>query len=245
MNSKDIENKIKGLYKGIDPSHFEADDKKILRYEKQSIEFSERYHNDPEFKKIIQEAHEKRHDNDNWVKNVTKNAKALAKKHKDPEWRAKWEENYYESRERLKANPEHKKMMTERNRQMAKDPKWHKALVKSRAPMSDKDSDWYKRIKKANQKKAKLYATEGTPQRERFMAGREKMKNDPTWKMNMCKGNGGKPVSTPWGKLYMCPPDASKDSENYGEFYSAKKIRIRCDKKTEGFKWISWKEYEN
>ena len=242
MNSKDIENKIKRLYKNVEPDHNLADDQRILRYEKQAMEFSERYHNDPEFKKTIQSAHAKR--GDEWRANVTANAKAIAEKHNDPEWRANWEENYYESRKRLKSDPEFKKMMAKRNKEMAKDPAWREAHLESRAPISDKNSDWYKNIKKANQIRAEKQKDTTTQEYKNMRKGREKMKNDPTWRLNMTKAKGGKPVSTPWGKIYMSPNEASRDSANHGESYSAKRIRIRCNKQTDGFKYITWEQYE-
>ena len=45
MNSKDIENKIKELYKDVRADHFKADDKRILQYERHSL-----LHTDPVWK---------------------------------------------------------------------------------------------------------------------------------------------------------------------------------------------------
>jgi hypothetical protein len=209
---KQINEELKALYANREQSYLEEDDKKILRYEKQAIEFSERYKNDPEFKKVIQDGFAKR--DDEWLKKVTKNAKALAENHKDPEWKANWEEHYYESRERLKADPEFKKMMDKRNKEMAKDPEWYKALLESRAPISDKNSDWYKRIKKANQKKAAKYKDPTTKEYKNFKAGREKMKANPVWRKNMLEANGAKACQTPWGK-FDTAREASKATKDF------------------------------
>ena len=45
MKAKDIENKIKGLYKNVEPDHFEVSDDKILRYERQALQSKERWSN--------------------------------------------------------------------------------------------------------------------------------------------------------------------------------------------------------
>lgn len=189
MNAKDIEKQIKALYENVEPDHFEADDKKILRYDKQSIEFKERYESDPEFRKLFEKARAKR--TNKWRKNVAKANK------ENPKF--KRSKAYLESRERLKADPEWKRMCAEKNRALPNDPKWREAHLKSRAPIKDKNSTWRKNIVKANQKRGKLVATPGTTERENFMKGRENMKADPVWRRNVCISKGALPVVTPWG----------------------------------------------
>lgn len=244
MNSKDIENKIKALYEDVEPDHFEADDKTILSYEKRGIEYSERYKNDPKFRQHIQNALDSR--DDIWLQKVTEHAKELAKKHSDIEWKAEWSKRHQHARDIMKdRNGKWYKDISARNKEMAKDPKWQKAHKKSRAPISDKDSDWYKRIVKANKIRAKKQKDPSTQEYKNMRKGREKMMSDPHWKLTMCKNKGGLPVSTPWDKLYMSCNDASKDSANHGDFYSSKKIRIRSTKGIDGFKFITWEEYES
>ena len=101
----------------------------------------------------------------------------------------------------------------ERNKLMAKDPKWKEALVKSRDGLKDKDSEWYKNVKKANQKRAKLQTTPGTPEYEAYMQGREKVKNNTNHKINVAKAKEGSPCDTPWGAFWGVN-EASKQSQH-------------------------------
>ncbi len=138
MDSKDIENKIKQLYKNVDPKNFQADDKRILRYERQGIQQSERYQTDPEYRKKHQQAMDSR--DSEWLKNVTKANKIKNNNRTNPDWYVP----YLESRERLKADPEWKRRRAEMNRALPQDPKWRESYLKSRAGMQDRDGDWYK-----------------------------------------------------------------------------------------------------
>jgi hypothetical protein len=234
MNAKDIQNKIKGLYKDVEPDHFLVDDDRILSYEQRGLNFKERYNTDPEFKEKMQDAMASR--DDDWRENVAKANR------ENPKF--KRSEAYLESRKKLKADPEHRKMMAKRNKEMAKDPKWIEAHQRSRQVIKDHDSDWYKNIKKANQKRSKLQATEGTVEREKFMAGRRRMQADINWRINVAKIKGGFPVNTPWGILYISVNEASKDCANHGKHYSSKVIRSRCRDQAEGFSYATWEEFE-
>lgn len=241
MNAKDIQDKIKGLYKDVEPDHFLADDERILSYEQRALNFKERFESDSAFRETIRNGFDKR--DDEWRAKVSAQAKALAEKHADPEWRAKWEANHKISREKLKADPEWRRNLAERNRQMAKDPKWREAFMASREGLKDKDSSWYKNIKSANQRRSKLQATEGTPEREKFMEGRRKMQENIEWQMNIAKAKGGLPVHTPWG-FYLSVNRASDDSANHGKHYSSKVIRSRAKDKRDGFSYGTWEEFE-
>ena len=45
MKASDIQNKIKGLYKDVEPDHFQVSDAKILRYERQGMQQKELWDN--------------------------------------------------------------------------------------------------------------------------------------------------------------------------------------------------------
>jgi len=240
---QDINAKLKALYENKEPDYLEEDDAKILRYEKQSIEWKERYDTDPEFRKIFEKAREKR--TDEWRENVANANKTLKNNGKHNE---DWYNAFLESRERLKADPEWQKMQTAKNKALPDDPRWREAHLKSRAPIKDKRTKWYKNIAEGNRKRGKLVATEGTPERENFMKGRENMKNNPVWRRNVILSKGGKPFKCPWG-VYETPKQASEDSvAKTGVARSRKWIRIRLNREVkkgfEGFDYITWAEYD-
>jgi hypothetical protein len=237
MNAKDIQNLIKGLYKDVEPDHFLADDQRILSYEQRAINLKERYNTDLAFREKMQNAMASR--DDEWRENVAKNGKIASEKRDHDTWVKK----IIASRG-FENDPEYRAAKAERNRQMAKDPKWREAFMASRAGLKDKNSDWYKNIKKANQLRSKLQATEGTPERENFMAGRRKMQEDINWRINNAKAKGGLPVNTPWGLLYLSVNMASEDSANHGKHYSSKVIRSRAKQNRDGFSFATWEEFE-
>jgi hypothetical protein len=188
----------------------------------------------------------------------------------NPEWRAKmqegianrtdeWRENvrnanktktvrrkteaYYASREKLKSDPAYQAMMAERNKEMAKDPAWRAAHLKSREGMANPNSEWRQKIAEANRAKGQARTIEGSEERERFMASRERMKADPTWRKNVVRARG-KPFVTPLG-VFDTLANAGDAYNIERNFRNGKKwVYEQLKKGTEGFYHVTWDEYD-
>lgn len=172
---------------------------------------------------------------DEWRKNVSEANRTTVKKRKTTA--------FYESREKLKADPAYQQMMAERNREMAKDPAWRAAHLKSRKGMADPNSEWRQNLAEANRVKAQARTVEGSEERERFMASRERMKADPTWRKNVIRAKG-KPFVTPIG-VFDTLANAGAAYNVERNFNNGKKwVYVQLKNNTEGFYHITWEEYD-
>ena len=159
-----------------------------------------------------------------WRENVSNANKVTVKRRKT--------KAFYDSRKKLKADPEWQRMMAERNKEMAKDPAWQAAYLEGRKKMDrTKLSDNMKSLRNRDDWD------------ELWKKNRERMKANPEWRKNVIRAKG-KPFITPAG-VFDTLNNAAEVYNELRNFRNGKKWVYEMLKRGEpGFKHITWEEYD-
>lgn len=224
MNSKDIENKIKGLYKNVEPDHNLADDRRILSYEQRGIERKERFLSDEELQKRFTESIKKRTASEEWQK---KNKE----RYDDPKFRDKQRNAVWNNKETLGKAAKTRKATWDNNEEL------HDKARKNTSKLWQ-DPEFVKKVT-INRTKANK-----TPEvRAKRRKAEAKKWADPAKKEQILRNSKqATPVQSDGG-VFLTIADAA---EFHGMSYAMVRERILgiVKKNNYNFKYITWEEYD-